>query len=65
MPSPRFLTSPARCLLWAGLLLSTAAGWRSLAAQDSSAVRTTTVTYLAGTSIYVGAGRADGLVEGQ
>ena len=65
MPSPRFLISPARCLLWAGLLLSTAAGWRSLAAQDSSAVRTTTVTYLAGTSIYVGAGRADGLVEGQ
>jgi hypothetical protein len=32
--------------------------------QDSSAVRTAVVTSLAGTTVYINAGRADGLVEG-
>lgn len=35
------------------------------AAQDTSAVLSASVTYISGTSIYVSAGRADGLVEGQ
>ncbi len=35
------------------------------AAQDTSAVRSASVTYISGTSIYVSAGRTDGLVEGQ
>src|SRR5512143_4183267 len=34
-------------------------------AQDTSAVRSASVTYISGTSIYVSAGRTDGLVEGQ
>lgn len=38
---------------------------RGLAAQDTTATRLASVTYLAGPSIYVSAGRADGLVEGQ
>jgi len=36
-----------------------------VAAQDTSTVRSASVTYLSGTSIYVSAGRTDGLVEGQ
>jgi len=51
--------------LCACLGLAAGLGTVGLAAQDTTAVRTTTVTYLAGTSVYVGAGRADGLVEGQ
>ncbi len=35
------------------------------AAQDTSTVRSASVTYVSGSSIYVSAGRADGLVEGQ
>ena len=33
--------------------------------QDTTTVRNTSVVYLTGASIYIGAGRADGLVEGQ
>lgn len=36
-----------------------------VAAQDTTAVRSTSVVYLTGASIYIGAGRADGLIEGQ
>jgi hypothetical protein len=36
-----------------------------VAAQDTSTVRTATVTYISGASIYVSAGRTDGLIEGQ
>lgn len=36
-----------------------------VAAQDTTAVRMASVTYLAGPSIYVSVGRSDGLVEGQ
>ncbi len=35
------------------------------AAQDTSSVLSASVTYISGTSIYVSAGRTDGLVEGQ
>jgi hypothetical protein len=53
--------SPVRHLILLLLLgaVSTAA------AQDTAAVRTAHVTYLAGASIYIDAGRADGLVEAQ
>ena len=50
---PRGLTLAALLLLLS----------RSGAAQDST--RTASVTYLAGATVYVSAGRADGLVEGQ
>lgn len=65
MPSPReLIRRPAgRLALALGLALASAAP--AVAQQDSAATRLTTVTYLAGSSIYVGAGRADGLVEGQ
>jgi hypothetical protein len=36
-----------------------------VAGQDTTAVRSASVTYLAGASIYVSAGRVDGLIEGQ
>jgi hypothetical protein len=36
-----------------------------VAAQDTSTVRNASVTYIAGASIYVSAGRTNGLVEGQ
>jgi hypothetical protein len=36
-----------------------------LTAQDTASARKATVTYRAGDAIYIGAGRADGLVEGQ
>ena len=65
MPSPRFLMRHLRRLF--PVLLAVTGATRALAAQaqDTTGVRTTTVTYLAGSSVYVGAGRADGLVEGQ
>ena len=44
------------------LVLGTAA---TAEAQDTAAVRTAHVTYLAGASVYIDAGRADGLVEAQ
>lgn len=47
--------------LLAGLTLLTL----PLAAQVPTAVRSATVVYLTGASIYIGAGRVDGLVEGQ
>lgn len=47
--------------LLAGLILLT----MPLAAQVPTAVRSATVVYLTGASIYIGAGRVDGLVEGQ
>lgn len=56
---------PAIRTLLACLGLAAGLGRAPLAAQDTTAVRSTTVTYLAGNSVYVGAGRADGLIEGQ
>ncbi|HXI21931.1 MAG TPA: hypothetical protein VNH46_12625, partial [Gemmatimonadales bacterium] len=57
MPSTRLVE-----LTLAGLL---ALGPAGLAAQDTTATRLATVSYVAGTSVYVSAGRADGLIEGQ
>ncbi|MFN8651706.1 MAG: hypothetical protein U0133_07370 [Gemmatimonadales bacterium] len=54
-----------------GLLAAALLGPRAVEAQDStkvladSALRTATVTYVTGGTIYVSAGRADGLTEGQ
>lgn len=42
-----------------------ASGQDSTTARPDSAVRTAPVTYITGSTIYVAAGRADGLVEGQ
>jgi hypothetical protein len=39
-------------------------GWARLDAQDSSGVHLAHVTYVVGTSVYLDAGRADGVVEG-
>lgn len=47
------------------LLLLLAVGPAALTAQDSALTRSATVTYIAGGSIYVAAGRDDGLAEGQ
>ncbi|MEO8636203.1 MAG: hypothetical protein ABI587_13090 [Gemmatimonadales bacterium] len=58
--APRALSGSVFHLLL-GLLLPVA----PLAAQDTIAVRSANVVYLTGSSIYITAGRADGLVEGQ
>jgi hypothetical protein len=55
------IVSPIRLLTL--LVLLGAAG--TAAAQDTAAVRTAHVTYHAGSSIYIDAGRTDGLVESQ
>jgi hypothetical protein len=58
MPSARL-----RALL--PVLLGLAAGAATARAQDSATARTARVSYVAGTAIYVTAGRDDGLAEGQ
>ena len=58
MPSTRLI----RRGLGAALLCLVLAA--PLAAQDTTATRTAAVTYLAGTSVYVGAGRDAGVAEG-
>ena len=55
---------PMPLIRWFCLLFALGAAGQS-AAQDTAAVRTARVTYLAGASVYIDAGRADGLVEAQ
>ncbi len=66
MPYPLMRTRWFRSMLAVSLLLGVA-GARRAAAQDSTAVPVpgrTTVNYLTGTSVYIAAGRLDGLREG-